>query len=207
MDSAHAASGGRTAPTGFPRRAGHETLRAVDASLIMTVLGPDRPGHIEAIAALVAAHGGNWLESRMARLASHFAGIVHVAVPEASVHALSAQLAELRERGLTVLIEKERACAHEARRRLRIDLEGQDRPGIVRELSGTLARLGCSVDELETERRSAPMSGEALFVARAEVHLPEGVTAGAVRAALEAIALDLMVEVALTERTGARVAR
>ncbi len=176
----------------------------MNASLIMTVLGPDRPGHVEAISALVAAHGGNWLESRMARLASQFAGIVHVEVPEAQVQALSAELAKLRERGLTVLVEKENAAAAEPRRRLRIDLEGQDRPGIVREISAVLARLGCSVDELETERRSAPMSGEALFLARAEVHLPEGVTAATVRREIEALATDLMVEVALTERTGSR---
>jgi glycine cleavage system regulatory protein len=176
----------------------------VNASLIMTVLGPDRSGHVEAIAALVAAHGGNWLESRMARLASQFAGIVHVEVPEERVQDLSAELGKLRERGLTVIVEKERAAEVAPRRRLRIDLEGQDRPGIVREISAVLARLGCSVDELETERRNAPMSGEELFVARAEVHLPEGVAAATVRKEIEALATDLMVEVALTERTGSR---
>ncbi len=176
----------------------------MNASLIMTVLGPDRSGHVEAIAALVAAHGGNWLESRMARLASQFAGIVHVEVPEGRVQDLSAELGKLRERGLTVIVEKERAAEVTPRRRLRIDLEGQDRPGIVREISAVLARLGCSVDELETERRNAPMSGEELFVARAEVHLPDGVAAATVRKEIEALATDLMVEVALTERAGPR---
>jgi CheY-like chemotaxis protein len=78
---------------------------------------------------------------------------------------------------------------------------------IVKEISAVLARLGCSVDELETERRSAPMSGEALFLARAEVHLPEDVTAATVRKAIESLATDLMVDVALTERTGTRAGR
>ncbi len=183
------------------------SLTPVNASLIMTVLGPDRPGHVEAIASLVAAHGGNWLESRMARLASQFAGIVHVEIPEDAVHTLSAELAKLRERGLTVIVEKESNAEVRPRRTLRIDLEGQDRPGIVREISGVLARLGCSVDELETERKSAPMSGESLFVARAEVHLPEGITAATVRKEIENLATDLMVDVALTERTGTRAAR
>jgi glycine cleavage system regulatory protein len=184
-----------------------ENLLAVNASLIMTVLGPDRPGHVEAIASLVTAHGGNWLESRMARLASQFAGIVHVEIPEDAVQTLSAELAKLRDRGLTVIVEKERAAEATSRRTLRIDLEGQDRPGIVKEISAVLARLGCSVDELETERRSAPMSGEALFLARAEVHLPEDVTAATVRKAIESLATDLMVDVALTERTGTRAGR
>ncbi len=166
----------------------------------MTVLGPDRPGHIEAIASLVAAHGGNWLESRMARLASQFAGIVHVEIPTAAVAPLSADLAKLRERGLTVIIQNEQSASNPPRRHLRLALEGQDRPGIVREISAVLARLGCSVDQLETQRRSAPMSGECLFVAVADIHLPDGLEASAVRKAIEDLAADLMVDVALTER-------
>ena len=49
--------------------------------LVMTVIGPDRPGLVDSVAALVAEHGGNWLESRMSRLGGHFAGILRVDVP------------------------------------------------------------------------------------------------------------------------------
>ena len=54
------------------------------ASLILTVVGPDRPGLVRAIAEAVAARGGSWLESRMARLAGQFAGIVLVEAPESA---------------------------------------------------------------------------------------------------------------------------
>ena len=47
----------------------------------MTVIGPDRPGLVQAVAARVADHGGNWLESRMCRLGGQFAGILRVEVP------------------------------------------------------------------------------------------------------------------------------
>ncbi len=46
------------------------------ADLVLTLIGPDRPGLVEAVAEPIAAHGGNWLESRMAHLAGQFAGIV-----------------------------------------------------------------------------------------------------------------------------------
>ena len=42
--------------------------------LVMTVLGNDRPGLVRSLADTVASHGGNWLESRMARLAGQFPG-------------------------------------------------------------------------------------------------------------------------------------
>ena len=52
------------------------------ASLILTIVGPDRPGLVRALSEAVAARGGSWLESRMARLAGQFAGIVLVEAPE-----------------------------------------------------------------------------------------------------------------------------
>ncbi|MGL4399643.1 MAG: glycine cleavage system protein R, partial [Luteolibacter sp.] len=61
-------------------------------SIVMTVLGGDRPGLVNSLAATVASHGGNWLESRMARLAGQFAGIVRIECPAATVDALIAAL-------------------------------------------------------------------------------------------------------------------
>ena len=72
--------------------------------LVMTVIGQDRPGLVDSIAALVAAHGGNWLESRMSRLGGQFAGILRVEVPSENEPALVAELKKLESRGLTVVV-------------------------------------------------------------------------------------------------------
>lgn len=176
------------------------TSPSATTSFVLTILGHDRPGLVEALANVVASHGGNWLESRMARLANKFAGVLLVDVPEDRAAAFSEALAGLRTHGLTVVVERADAAGlATSRPSHRLDLEGQDRPGIVREVSSALARLGVSVDELETSWRSAPMTAETLFAARAELHLPEGVSAGDVRRALEAIAQDLMVEVEIAD--------
>ena len=50
--------------------------------LVLTLIGSDRPGLVEAVAEVIAGHGGNWLESRMAHLAGKFAGILRVEIPE-----------------------------------------------------------------------------------------------------------------------------
>src|SRR4051812_3506563 len=46
--------------------------REMQIPLVMTIIGPDRPGLVELLASLVAEHGGNWLESRMSHLAGQF---------------------------------------------------------------------------------------------------------------------------------------
>src|ERR1044071_1229647 len=78
-------------------------------ALVMTVIGGDRPGLVGALAALVAAQGGNWLESRMSRLGGHFAGILRVQVAADKEAALTGSLKELEREGLTVVVHSDRA--------------------------------------------------------------------------------------------------
>ena len=78
-----------------------------------------------------------------------------------------------------------------------LDLVGQDRPGIVRQLTGALASRGINVEELTTECASAPMSGEALFKAQARLLVPESCDVQKLREDLERIAADLMVDLQL----------
>ena len=74
---------------------------------------------------------------------------------------------------------------------------GQDRPGIVRQISHALARHGVNVEELSTECASAPMSGETLFKAQARLFVPPDCDLTVLRRELEKIAADLVVDVSL----------
>jgi glycine cleavage system regulatory protein len=165
--------------------------------LVLTLIGPDRPGIVEALAEPIAAHGGNWLESRMAHLAGKFAGILRIEAPAASVPQLVAALAKLEERGLRVVVEASPTAEAAPRRTMDLDLVGLDRPGIVRETSRTLVAHGVNIEELVTDRTTAPMTAEPLFRARARVHVPEGADVASLRGRLERLAGDLMVEVKL----------
>jgi len=171
-------------------------------TLVLTAIGPDRPGLVEALADAIAAHGGSWDESRMARLAGHFAGVVQVHVPDEGAEALIAALPALARRGLvaSVVDSVEPAPAASAGEPLWLDLVGHDRPGIVRDVSRALAALGVNVQDLRTSVESAPMSGERLFRARAELAPPPGLARDAIRKTLERLAADMMVDLHLGER-------
>lgn len=165
------------------------------ASLVMTVLGPDRPGLVRTLSDIVATHGGNWLESRMARLAGQFAGIVRVECADAAADALIAQLQALGADGITVQTVREAAPAPENRRTLSVDVVGNDRPGIVRELAAAIANAGGNVEELTTGLESAPMAGHPLFRARGVVSIPENSDAATLTTAIESLGGDLSVDV------------
>ena len=169
-------------------------------SLVLTILGQDRPGLVEQIAKLVADHHGNWLESRMAHLAGQFAGILRVEVDAAHAESLASSLRGLAQSGLESIIHPDPAAtpaANDNRPLLHLDLLGQDRPGIIREISRVLASLGVNVEELNTECRAAAETGQPLFHAKAQLRLPPNVTEATLRCALEAVAADLMVDVKL----------
>ncbi|HVR64881.1 MAG TPA: ACT domain-containing protein [Polyangia bacterium] len=171
--------------------------------VVLTLIGPDRPGLVEAVAEIIAAHGGNWLESRMTHLAGMFAGILRAELPAEKSSAALEALHTLQARGLRVVAEvvpRASAATPPAARSMHLELIGLDRPGIVREISQLLAGSGVNVEELTTDRQSAPMSGEMLFRGQAHIRLPVGTDAAALRAALERLASDLMVEVKLEEK-------
>jgi glycine cleavage system regulatory protein len=169
--------------------------------LILTLIGPDRPGIVEAVAEAVASHGGNWLESRMAHLAGRFAGVLRVEAPREKLAALEAALAALEAAGLKLVVERSAPEARTATvHALEIELLGHDRPGLVREISDLLAERRVNVEELSTDRFSAPMSGELLFRARLRVLVPDELPIAELRAALERLAADLMVEIRLAEK-------
>jgi glycine cleavage system regulatory protein len=173
----------------------------MERSLVMTAIGDDRPGLVELLARTVAAHGGNWLESRMARLGGKFAGILRVSVPEEAAAALLAAVGRLQAEGLTV-VSKADAASRGTERSIRLHLVGTDHVGIVRDIAALLRQRQVNVEQLETEREAAPMSGEMLFRATALLRLPVAVTAGALRADLEELAEDLMVDIELSDAAG-----
>lgn len=167
-------------------------------SLVLTVIGEDKPGLVEALSRTVTANGANWLESRMSHMAGKFAGIVRVSVPEENADALGRALAGLEGEGLKVVAEP--GVAEDPGRGfapLTLELVGTDHPGIVRDISRVLARRGINVEELITECTAAPMSGERLFRATAQLRLPANVTVDELQRDLEEVAQSLMVDVSL----------
>jgi glycine cleavage system regulatory protein len=163
------------------------------ASLILTVIGSDRPGLVRILAETVAAHGGSWLESRMARLAGQFAGIVRVEAPDS----LLADLKALEGQGLRIVVQSgdEGPAAPAPTPRLALEVVGNDRPGIVRDITQILAGCGVNIEELITGVASGSFSGETLFRATALLRAPDEDAVEAMREGLEQLGDELMVDI------------
>jgi len=169
----------------------------MSAYLVLTIIGDDKPGLVELLADTIARHSGNWLESNMSHLAGKFAGILRVSVAEAHADALIHDLQKLSS-VLKLVVEKVRQSDAPARQRsLRLTLVGNDRPGIIKEISRALALQHVNVEELATQCTTAPMSGESLFNAQAELKVPAEFDIHALQRQLEQLADDLIVEISL----------
>jgi glycine cleavage system regulatory protein len=173
------------------------------ATFTLTCIGDDRPGLVSALSAPISAHGGSWERSQMARLAGKFAGVLLVEVAEEDAEALVADLTALTEIGLVVEVERTDAPVEHPSIRLHLDLLGADHPGIIAEISASLARLRIGIEELSTDVRDAPMSGGRLFEAQALLEAPPSTSVAELRSMLEALADELMVEIRLSDAENA----
>jgi glycine cleavage system regulatory protein len=161
--------------------------------LILTIMANDRPGIAERLAREIESHQGNWLESRMATMAGKFAGIVRIDVPQENSEAVQKALQSLRDEGLSVQIElgESNDATYEQHT---VKIIGNDRPGIVREVTNALASIGVNVIDLQTEIEQASMSGGSLFKADIAFTLDTTQSMDLVVKALEDLSPDLMVD-------------
>ncbi|BFM49973.1 ACT domain-containing protein [Marinomonas sp. THO17] len=166
--------------------------------LVLSFIGEDKPGIVERLSEVIARHQGNWLESRMAHLADKFAGILTVSVPLAEQDNMISALQSLQQVGLYVRVETAQASGSESST-LSLSVVGNDRPGIIKEVSQVLHSLLVNVNELTTSCEPAPMSSEMLFKAEMVLSVPASLPLSELEAALENISSDLMVELSVNQ--------
>ncbi|TNI41661.1 glycine cleavage system protein R [Aeromonas veronii] len=160
--------------------------------LVVTVIGADKPGIVESLAAVISREQGNWLGSAMSELAGQFAGILHVSVPDEHYRSLCEALALLP--GLTISFAEGTPTTVPAHQ-VMMTVTGNDRPGIVHEVASILRQLEINVADLTTGCEPAPHSGAPLFYAHALVALPDGLAMNTLITALESLSDDLVVDI------------
>jgi glycine cleavage system regulatory protein len=171
-------------------------------TLILTFIARDRTGVVEQLTNIVTQNGGNWLESRMAHLAESFAGVARISVPDSGMLGLSNAVVALESDDFQLMLRDagaEPVIGAHAGNLLNLDLVGPDHPGILHEITRTMAAQGVSVEEMETRIEGAPVGGGMLFHARARVRLPATLSEDDFRDALEASAGALMVDISVDD--------
>jgi len=161
----------------------------------MTLLGPDRPGLVELLSTTIADNGGNWLESRMSHLSGQFAGILRIECEESAADQLAGQLRGLSTHGLSVQVIVASATEAGPRVEVEVDVVGNDRPGIIRQLAAVVAEAGGNVEDLATRLESAPMAGHPLFHASGRLSLPADADQATLISAIEDLGDDLSVTI------------
>ncbi len=162
--------------------------------IVLTFTGRDQPGIVHQLADVVRAHGGNWQDSRMARLAGRFAGILDVLIADEHEASFRSGLATLEKQGVRFLLDAGDDSLLPAQRRIRLECTAMDRPGIVQALTEVMVGHNITITELSTTSLETPMTGGFLFRATAILAIADDLDTSQLHQDLEAIASDLLVE-------------
>lgn len=166
--------------------------------VILSVAGSDRPGLTQTLANAVLAANGNWLESHLSRLGGTYVGSVLVALDPANLAVLEDHIRAVDASGLRVSVVPAGDTPDAQGTPLWVELVGQDRPGIVREVTTVLSELAVNIERFSTGTENSAHSGELLFRMNALVTIPQDRSADDIQAALEAISGEIMVDFTFT---------
>lgn len=156
--------------------------------VVLTAVGPDRPGLVNEISALIRTAGANLEDSRMAVLGGEFAIILLIAGAADAIERVK-QIGAQLEGNLKlrcILKETTRVTAPNDYLPYRIQVSGADRPGIVQAIAAILASRGINVASLESRVTYAPESGTPMFVLEAKLHVPSKIVLSELRSQLAA---------------------
>jgi len=144
------------------------------AELVITAVGPDRPGIVSDLAGVLASSGANVADSRMVNLHGRFAVVMLVEGDEGALVAARARLgAEAGRLGLAVTFGAETAAATAASGvPYHLRTYSPDRPGILHEVAESLRRHDVNIESLETRLEPAPFSGTRLFTPDLDMIVP-----------------------------------
>lgn len=169
-------------------------------SLVVTVMGPDRPGIVSLLSDRAQRFGANWTASRMEKLAGQFAGMVHFEVPRQHAEALAKALSDLESSGLRVAVaSSENGPPPAGLRGLELELIGADQVGIVSKLTRVLAERNVSIEHIHTELVHGH-GDKQTFKVRAHLMAPAAVGTAALKQELESLASEMMLDIALGDR-------
>src|SRR5690606_32790428 len=100
---------------------------------------------------------------------------------------------------LTVTVSAGAAPVHDDTqpRRVSVTVLGDDRPGIVREVSGVLSAHALSIESMTTQTRDAAMAGGRLFESAVTASVPTSADLDSLRDDIERLTHDLQVDISV----------
>lgn len=160
--------------------------------LVLSALGPDRPGLVAEVTEYLTERGVNVEDSRMAVLGGDFGILVLVSGTAEAVARVEADHDALSDKtSLSVMLRRTKSPEDHRRAAVIpcvVTAEAIDQEGIVRAVSRALHKVGVNIVSLETTAYEAPVTGSPLFRLEARVDVPQATGVARVRKAMEEVA-------------------
>lgn len=171
--------------------------------VVVSAVGGDRPGFVNAVTHVITQRGGNIELQRSTRMANEFALIVLFSLPGAQADTTAAieELQGLQSKDLQVHAREAVAPADEdAGGGASLQASGADQPGIIDAVTQLLFKNNVNIESMDYDVEGAPFTGEHLFKMTAELAIPDGTDIGALEAQLRELEGQMNFDVVL--RTG-----
>ena len=172
-----------------------------DIHLVISVLGDDHPGIVDAVTRWILNRGGNIVESHMAVLGGEFGAMFLVSASEKSAREIEAEVDEMAEREELRAIAKRTSAPHlrphPGALAYRLTATSLDHPGIVNLISHVLAEKRANIEVAECAARPGPWSGAPVFHLEMTLAIPEQSTVKPLREALEPLSDDEGIDIEL----------
>ena len=171
--------------------------------LVLTIIGRDRAGVVASLADVIRFHDGNWKRSELAEIAGTFAGVVVVEVGDDRVDELLTNLLVLRDQGVHVTAQQIEAPTETPDAvEVRLRLTGDDRPGVVHQISSTISAHEISISRLGTVTDLPGDHGGRRFEITAQLSVPVDADLDAVLDSLNELAARLDIDLNVEDVTG-----
>jgi len=131
--------------------------------IIISALGPDRPGIVSELSKVITDSDANISESRMIRLGGDFTMMILASTAQEKIDSLLDSLNQINNIEVYTH-ETNLALEDDEPSEAKIVLSGTDNEGLVYSLTEKLAEHNINIIEMNTGVVNAPMSGAALFL-------------------------------------------
>ena len=163
---------------------------------VLTAIGADRPGLVEAVSEFVFRHGGNIEDSRMANLRGQFTMMLLVSAPAASLHNMKAAAPILIQKThLHIEIRARRRQQPPARKAIpyRLTASAMDQAGLVHRIAHLLRAMDVNIESMQTTLVAAPYTGAPVFEMDVAIAVPTELPLSQLRQKLEELCDEMNV--------------
>ncbi len=161
--------------------------------LIITAVGPDRPGIVGELTGHLHSAGGNIIDSRMVNLRGEFAMMILLEASEIDAASMTRDLGGVGKHiGLTLTVTPQITTPKVSEGlRYRLKTYSLDQPGIVARLTNLLRAHGVNIEELSAWQESAAFAGSPIFMTEMTLTVPPAVALRKLRSELESVCTEL----------------